>query len=463
MPSILLIVFWIVTVFSLPPPNAEQRREVNELDEFFRGKRNARAAQNKNIPFDKNKDIITSSNPPEYTMNLDESVEERWGALCIEHNTSYTQIYEYIDYVMKAKVPDYVDNIYAIALEWFESEVVSQSYRSEIEFFAECTSIPLKGVVIVNLMEVFMVLGCTSVVGADDKSPGTIFHGRNQDLGLDAIQPALRAIVMNVEYTSGGAVLFKGSTFFGFSGLHVGVKQGAFSISLNSRYTNTLGQNIDALVNGWYPATWLIRDTLSQYQTYAEALGELVSRPIIIACYFTIGGVEYPDGAVVTRNHTQSINLWSLGDQYQGWFVAVANTDWWRNDVTSARRDVVIENMNTLTQSRLNANTMKTVMRQVPTINFGTLTSSVLSASRPVANMHRTQAVQLTVLEEEEEAQEPILIEKPGLDDSNNIDTKWTAMVSAVFIMLCILAMCGTYVCLISSKKQYGKVLEEML
>eukprot|EP01084_Bolivina_argentea_P111245 198563_1 len=130
--------------------------------------------------------------------------------------------------------------------------------------------------------------------------------------------------------------------------------------------------------------------------------------------------------------------------------------------------------MNKVTQSKLKAKTMERVMRQVPTINLGTISVSVLSASLGTATMHRTMTVQLTV-EEEEAAQEPIIIAPHGLDhledvkavidNSKDIDTKWTTMGSAAFIIACIvfnMIMCSTYLCF-SSKKKYIKLSEEVL
>jgi len=101
----------------------------------------------------------------------------------------------------------------------------------EMQGIARCTGLNLGDVVIVNL---FYELNsaCTSIV-AQRSSDGAIFHGRNLDYGI----PGLQNVTMNVAFTRGGDTVFHTTTYGGYIGALTGMRPGAFSVSLDQRFT----------------------------------------------------------------------------------------------------------------------------------------------------------------------------------------------------------------------------------
>ena len=74
-------------------------------------------------------------------------------------------------------------------------------------------------------------------------------------------------------------------------------------------------------------------------------------------CYYILGGLYYPNGAVITRNQTHSIKLWTLDNStnYLDWFLVETNYDWWLPPKpTDDRRDPAISYMNQYGQNQMN-------------------------------------------------------------------------------------------------------------
>ena len=129
-----------------------------------------------------------------------------------------------------------------------------------------------------------------------------------------------------------GKILYSTTTFFGYAGMWTGVRPNAFSISADERDQGDVRANIEAIQDDWYPPSWLIRDLLAnttQIKTYQDALNGLINTKLMAPVYFIIGGMKYPEGAVVTRNQTYSFNLWPLETSYLDWYNVETNYDWW--------------------------------------------------------------------------------------------------------------------------------------
>ena len=109
-----------------------------------------------------------------------------------------------------------------------------------------------------------------------------------------------------------GAVLFKSISFAGYSGILSGMRPGAFSITVDSRFAKPsgvhgtiswlLGHNQDIK---WM--AWLTRETLEncdsttienlaltiwtkRFLDYADAKNKLMGTPLLAAVYFILGG-----------------------------------------------------------------------------------------------------------------------------------------------------------------------------
>eukprot|EP00483_Globobulimina_turgida_P002558 UN02562 len=229
-----------------------------------------------------------------------------------------------------------------------------------------------------------MTASCTSIVAED--ANGVIFHGRNFDYST---LPLGRNMTFNAHFTDKtGEILYSTTMFFGYAGTWTGVRPNKFSISADQRDQANLIDKIKSIRDDWYPPSWLIRDLVAndyrggQVNDYNDALKALINTKLMASVYFIIGGLKYPEGAVVTRNQIYSFNLWPLETSYLGWYDVETNYDWWvpppkRDD----RRNPAIKNMNAMGQANLTAMGLYNVLSQPPVLNDGTLYTTIFSAS----------------------------------------------------------------------------------
>lgn len=105
--------------------------------------------------------------------------------------------------------------------------------------------------------------------------------------------------------------------------------------------------------------------------------------------YYILGGLEYPDASVITRNQTHSVDIWQIADSEYKWYLVETNYDHWlpppNND---DRRDPAIKAMNETGQSNLTANTLYNVLSTHPVLNNNTLFTTIMSASN--VSLYRT-------------------------------------------------------------------------
>eukprot|EP01084_Bolivina_argentea_P202455 345915_1 len=317
---------------------------------------------------------------PDFTINMDEPSNVRLKSMCDAYKEITQDIYQHFLIIFPEL---FVDDMEAIMLHWYNKNK-REPYTSEIAYMANCTNIPLGAIVTINLFYDLTVF-CTSIVAEDEN--GIIFHARNLDYGF---LPLVRNITYNAHFTDNtGKILYSTTMWFGYAGVSTGVRPNGFSISMDERRDQGDPiDNIKAIRDDWYPPSWLIRDLIAnnyrdgQVNNYKDALNALINTQIMAPVYFIIGGLKYPDGAVVTRNETYSFNLWSLETSYLGWYNVETNYDWWvpppkRDD----RRDPAIKNMNAMGQANLTAMGLYNVLSQTPVLDDGTIYTTIYSAS----------------------------------------------------------------------------------
>lgn len=157
---------------------------------------------------------------------------------------------------------------------------------------------------------------CTSIVA--QRSDGTILHCRNLDYGI----AGLNKLAVAVNFTKAGRVVYRGVTFAGYVGLLTGVKEGAFSVSVDERWTanGTVWTNVfEALFAGGHVLGFELRDALENEPSYSAALGRLQVTRLISVCYLILGGVSSGEGAVITRDRDGPVDVWELSAGISGW------------------------------------------------------------------------------------------------------------------------------------------------
>ena len=99
---------------------------------------------------------------------------------------------------------------------------------------------------------------CTSIVAQD--SAGEIYHARNLDFGLFfgwdktnktwLLAEKMRPLLFNARFVKNGAVFYNATVFAGYVGLLTGMKQGMFSISVDTRFDSNVDRGLLAWLRG---------------------------------------------------------------------------------------------------------------------------------------------------------------------------------------------------------------------
>merc|ERR1711975_50014 len=150
------------------------------------------------------------------------------------------------------------------------------------------------------------------VVIAQDKD-GSIFHGHNLDTAANwnvtsgqwIIADKLRAITMNLHYQKGGKTLFNTTSYVGYAGVFEGMRAGAFSVSINTRfdlsfYTALINWITGKNRNGTF-ASFVVRDALTNNASFADAVNVLSNTKIMGPGYIAVAGTKAGGGTIWCR------------------------------------------------------------------------------------------------------------------------------------------------------------------
>lgn len=75
--------------------------------------------------------------------------------------------------------------------------------------------------------------------------------------------------------------------------------------------------------------TFLPRDLFEkQIDNYDDAVNALANTHILAPCYYIVAGPMANQGAVITRDRHESVDIWRLGGN-DTWFLAQTNYDHW--------------------------------------------------------------------------------------------------------------------------------------
>ena len=171
-----------------------------------------------------------------------------------------------------------------------------------------------------------------------------------------------------------------------------GMKPNKFSLTLNQR-NNRKGGIIATIfrmftskeVNVFYA----LRQTLRNANTFDEAKLMLSSLPLDSPGYFTLGGVNYNEGVVISRTNRFIQNMTILNNNTDGWFVVQTNYDRNIPDPDFDKRRIPAENriknigQNKMSEQRLFEN----VLSQEPNMNYKTLETIIMSSQKGLFNL----------------------------------------------------------------------------
>jgi len=311
---------------------------------------------------------------PVYTINLDLPPNQRWVEIC---SMSLMQNYsQYLYQVITSILPDGGTNLNMIG-EAINELYMPTELAQEIQGCATALGVPYGWVSLFNLgYEVSDA--CTSIVAQD--STGKILHSRNLDFwpGM-GFTDTLKAMSFIAEWQKGGKTVFHTTSIAGYVGSLSGMKPGAFSLTIDTRfYPNgpwelfyevvaALEEKNSSLV------AFLSREVLQNENDFTSALAQLSNVDLIADVYYIMAGVSAGEGVVISRNRTDAANVWML-DAPGRWFEVETNYDHWEPPPWfDDRYTPAVNAMNAMGANNATLAGMFEVMSTKPVLNLQTI------------------------------------------------------------------------------------------
>ncbi len=235
-----------------------------------------------------------------YKISLDEDPSTRWRHVIIDNLAKLTETMSELEKMIPSGWLSYgIEKTLAACA--YAGLVM---YSKELYSISELTGISIGKLIILQLYYELNA-HCTSIL-TDSKDGVCLTRTMDWQLSL------LKDLTIQVEFISRGKVMFKATTWVGCVGIFTGMKPGAFAISLNYRRTNdSLFLNIIKTITYSWPSSFLIREVLTECNTYNEAVNVLSNSELIAPCYLTIASADhcddltdssYPIGCILIRD-----------------------------------------------------------------------------------------------------------------------------------------------------------------
>lgn len=202
-----------------------------------------------------------------------------------------------------------------------------------------------------------------------------------------AMTEVLRPTVIKLDFQRSQKTVFKAVTFAGYLGILTGVKQGAFSMTVNERF-NLNGGFIGLLewILGDHSQHWvgfLTRQLMQNETSYEAAKTMLSTTKLIAPVYFILAGTQPGQGAIITRDrNSNEADVYTLADAADKWFVLQTNYDHWKTPPSyDDRRGPGMHCMRNLTQQGLGFSGLFDVLGTKPVINMLTVYAALMRPS----------------------------------------------------------------------------------
>uniref|UniRef100_A0AC35TM49 Acid ceramidase-like n=1 Tax=Rhabditophanes sp. KR3021 TaxID=114890 RepID=A0AC35TM49_9BILA len=282
-------------------------------------------------------DPMNQFDVPWFEVDLDADPYHRWDEISGIYADNINGLLGVIKDLILPIFPDalpFIDTLFADI-----GEKLPNPYREEIHGIADVTGIPIGQIVMYNVFyEIFTV--CTSIIAQDPN--GHLVHARNLDFGLFLgwdHENHLRKMVININWirtdplTGKKGLLFKSNNFAGYIGIYNGLRPKAFSITANERfmaeggYVGMLSYLFGEDPNGRW-MSWLTRETLINFDNYADAKKHLSETPMLSPVYYILGGVNPGEGCIIHRSLNGTDLTTSLNpSDPESWYVLETNYD----------------------------------------------------------------------------------------------------------------------------------------
>lgn len=351
------------------------------------------SASNEHVKCERGLVPLNSSVVPSFVINLDLPPSERWTEVAKAKKAEVYKMHEALknltEDILGARVLKLIDSAMPKLLNTLPWE-----FTEEMKSLSEISGLPLGEVVLYNVFYEFFTV-CTSIVAQDPN--GEIYHARNMDFGLFlgwdpqnhtwAMTEVLRPTVIKLHFQRSQKTVFKAVTFAGYLGILTGVKQGAFSMTVNERF-NLNGGFIGLLewLLGDHSQHWvgfLTRQLMQNETSYEAAKTMLSTTKLIAPVYFILAGTQPGQGAIITRDrNSNEADVYTLADAADKWFVLQTNYDHWKTPPSyDDRRGPGMHCMRNLTQQGLGFSGLFDVLGTKPVINMLTVYAALMRPS----------------------------------------------------------------------------------
>merc|ERR1712178_668283 len=131
---------------------------------------------------------------------------------------------------------------------------------------------------------------------------------------------------------------YNATTYAGYAGIFEGMKNGKFSVSVNTRFDEhlyaALVQWIDGKDRTGMFGTLNVREALEKDDSFEDAVKRLNGTQLVGPGYFSIAGVNAGEGAIMSRNAHKSFGYWTLADELAKGkpYMVQTNYDHWKRD-----------------------------------------------------------------------------------------------------------------------------------
>ncbi|KAH0616157.1 hypothetical protein JD844_027075 [Phrynosoma platyrhinos] len=332
-------------------------------------------------------------NVPKYIINLDLPPRERWSYIIHDKKAELKAVIQNLRNILISFLHN---KKYMAALEsklaWLGS-TLPPPFKEEIEGIASAAEISLGDIVVFNIFyEIFTV--CTSII-AEDKT-GKLYHARNLDFGLFlgwdvknsswSVTKELKPLMVSLEFQRNNKTVFKSANFAGYVGMISGVKPGAFSLTMNERFSLDGGyiglfEWIIGQRDGWW-MSFLTRSVLENGTSYEDAKDKLSNAKLLAPAYFILGGNKSGEGCVITRTRSAVLDIWPLDLEKGTWYLVETNYDHWKDPfVLDNRRVPAMKCLNQTMQENISLSTIYNVLSTKPVLNKLTVSTTLLEVS----------------------------------------------------------------------------------
>ncbi|CAF2405510.1 unnamed protein product [Rotaria sp. Silwood2] len=328
---------------------------------------------------------------PTYIVNLDVPPIERWKDVIVTYKNELSDLIAYLKTFIIEISPElqFLINLIDTKLPAM-ADTLPTPYGDEMKGISQASGLPLGEIVLYNIFYEISSL-CTSVVGQDQY--GNILHGRNLDfggaMGWDKINHTwtltekLRPLMVQINYTQNGQVLFKTTTFLGYIGSLTGIKPGVFSISINER--NSLKGGYIGLIEWIFNInrnqsfiTLAIRDMLTKSESYDQTVKYLAEVSLLAPCYYIVAGPKAGQGVIITRSRNGPDDIKPLGRDNL-WFIAQTNYDNWKKQpIFDDRLTPCIKCMQAKGKNQVTFESLFNVLSSRPMLNKETVYTSLM-------------------------------------------------------------------------------------